>query len=139
LTNEGARVRSARWTALAISAFLLYLPGCHRSATLEPQYILLTFNGGACQQNGTNGVVEVSADQPVIYQGASGMLTQFQVQFTICPFASCPVNSPAGDSANVGKPLAASAGATFRYSGMSINNQRCIDADTMGLRVRPGS
>jgi hypothetical protein len=133
-------VSAARWTALVISAFLLLLPGCHRnSESFEPQYIMLTFNNGACQQNGTNGVVEVVANQPVIFQGATGYLSQFQIDFSNCPFASCPVSSPAGDSANVGKPTPGSAGTTFHYAGMSINHERCTGTENMGLRVRPAS
>jgi len=133
-------VSSARWMALVIPALLLLLPGCHRNTeSFEPQYIMLTFNGGACEQNGSNGVVEVIANQPVIFQGATAMLTQFQIDFSNCPFASCPVSSPAGDSANVGKPTPGSAGTTFHYAGMTIDHERCNDTENMGLRVRPAS
>lgn len=131
---------AGRWTVVVTMVPLLLLAGCHRHAeSFEPQYVMLTFNNGACQQNGTSGVVEVTADQPVIFQGATGDLSQFQIDFSSCPFASCPVNSPAGDSANVGKPTPASAGATFHYTGMSIDHERCNDTEDMGLRIRPGS
>lgn len=131
---------SARWTALVPVASLLLLLGCHRTTqSFEPQYIMLTLDGGACEQNGSNGVVEVVANQPVIFQGATGDLSQFQIDFSNCPFASCPVTSPAGDSANVGKPTPASADSTFHYTDMTIDHQRCNDTENMGLRVRPGS
>jgi hypothetical protein len=129
-------VKPAR-LSVAVVAALLLLSGCHRKTdTFEPQYILLTFNAGACQQNGSTGVVEVSSDQPVIYQGATEDLSQFQVEFSDCPFTKCPVRSLGGDSSNVGKPTAAAAGTTFHYAAMTINHQRCTDTENMGVRVR---
>jgi len=125
-------------TALAVLiTFLLSLAGCHRGTTQpEPLYIMLTFNAGACQQNGSYGVVDVYQNQVVIYQTAAA-LPEFQVRFAACPFASCPVDSPHGMSVNVGQPNAGTAGATFNYSGLTINNQQCSDAGTMGVRVKP--
>ena len=91
--------------ALAVlAAVLFFLPGCHRTPKDPgPLYIMLMFNGGACEQNGSTDVIEVPPDRAVIYQTAAE-LTDFEVRFTACPFSSCPVSSPHGRSVNVGQP-----------------------------------
>jgi hypothetical protein len=130
---------TCRRSALAVLAgFLLFLSNC-RQARKEsgPQYIMLTFNAGACEQNGSTGVIEIDQNRAVIYQIAAE-LPQFEVRFKACPFASCPVTSPHGTSVNVGKPNAGAAGTTFTYSGLTINNQACNDAGAMGVHVKPG-
>ncbi len=98
---------------------------------------MLTYNNGACQQNGSYGIVDVGPNQPVIYQGAAP-LRNFQVQFAECPFASCPVDSPHGISINVWKPKAGAAGNTFSYTGITINSQPCTNASGMGVHIMPG-
>ncbi len=97
---------------------------------------MLMFNGGECQQNGSEGIIDVYQNRAVIYQTAAGALTQFQVQFAACPFASCPVDSR-GISANVGQPTLGAVGTTFNYSSMTINNEPCKDAASMGVHVNP--
>ena len=132
-----------RLFALAVVAGLLVvLPGCHSSPTGQqqgPQYIMLTYNNGNCQQNGSSGVIDIWSSQSVIYQGASA-LTEFQIQFSSCPFAAanCPVNSPNGNAINVGQPTGSAVNNTYYYSSMMINNQQCTLAGPMGVRVRPG-
>jgi hypothetical protein len=128
-----------RLIALAVVAgFLVFLPGCHRTppTTAGPLYIMLTYNNGTCQQNGSTGVVDVAPGQSAIYQGAAA-LAEFQVQFTACPFTSCPINSPNGTSVNAGPPVANAAGNTYYYSAMTINNQQCNNIGPLGLRVWP--
>src|SRR5512144_3138313 len=52
-----------RLMALAVAAgFLVLLPSCHRGGPkgTGPQYIMLTYNNGTCQQNGGTGVVDVA-------------------------------------------------------------------------------
>lgn len=130
----------SRAICTVLAAFVPVLTGCNRqSGTAEPDplYIMLTQNGGACQQNGSDGVIDAWQGRPVIYQGAA-TLSEFQVQFTDCPFASCPVNSPNGISVNIGKPRPDTAGRIFTYSGLRIDHQECRDLGQMGLRVRSG-
>lgn len=124
-------------SALAVLAvFLFFLPGCHRAPKDSgPLYIMLMFNGGACEQNGSLGVIEVAQDRAVIYQTAAE-LTDFEVRFTACPFGSCPVSSPHGRSVNVGQPNPGTAGTTFTYAGITMNHQSCNNAGAMGLRVK---
>ena len=134
-------MRSAyRLSALGILlALLVSLPGCHKTAgSDEPQYIMLVFNAADCQQNGSRGIVDIYAGQPLIFQGATAQ-SQFKIDFASCPLSpgNCPVNSPNGNSVNVGPPLASAAGSTFMYAGMMINNLPCKDAHSMGIRVRP--
>src|SRR5579872_1249333 len=97
-----------RLSALALVAgLLIFVSNCRSTPSpptaLGPFYIMLTYNNGNCQQNGSTGMIDIPSDQNVIYQGATA-LTQFSVQFSICPFASgnCPVNSPNGSPMNVG-------------------------------------
>ncbi|HLI63993.1 MAG TPA: hypothetical protein VKV05_11370 [Terriglobales bacterium] len=125
--------------AVAILAVgLLLLSGCHRSPEKSPLvYIMLTYNGGVCEQNGSSGIVDVSPNQAVVYQGAAP-LSEFQVRFATCPFASCPVDSPYGTSENVGRPNPGTAGGTFQYSGLTMNNQPCQNAGVMGVRITSG-
>ena len=130
-----SRHRRSAVAALAIA--LLALSGCHREKQSGPLYILLTFNGGACEQNGSTGVIDVFQNQAVIYEGAAS-LAEFEVQFPACPFGSCPVSSPHGTSVNIGQPSAGTVGTTFKYSGMTINDERCENASQMGVRVRSG-
>lgn len=123
-----------------VAGFLVLLPGCNRGTpnSLGPTYIMLTYNGGNCEQNGNTGVVDVPKNQPVIFQGAS-VVSQFQAQFDRCPFTStsCPVDSPNGTPVNVGKPNANAAGNTYHYTSMTINNMKCNNVGSMGLRVWP--
>jgi hypothetical protein len=116
--------------------FLCALPGCHRATKdAGPLYIMLMFNGGACEQNGSTDVIEVSQDRAVIYQTAAE-LTDFEVRFKACPFSSCPVSSPHGRSVNVGQPNPGTVGATFNYAGITMNHQSCSNAGAMGVRVK---
>jgi hypothetical protein len=134
-----------RLFALAVMASILaVLPGCHSNPTGQqqgPQYIMLTYNNGNCQQNGSSGVIDIWSSQSVIYQGASA-LNQFNIQFsgTSCPFAAsnCPVNSPNGNAINVGQPTGSAVNNTFYYSSITINNQTCNGVGSMGVRVKPG-
>ena len=115
---------------------LMSLSGCHKkSAESGPQYIMLTFNGGACEQNGSTDVIEVSPNQAIVYQGAA-VLRQFEVRFASCPFSSCPVSSPHGLSMNMGPPNAGTSGSTFNYTGMTINDESCSNGSTLGIRIR---
>jgi hypothetical protein len=122
-----------------LAGCLLVLPCCHRAQAKSPLlYVLLTYNNGVCEQNGSSDVVAVAPDQAVIYQAAS-MLRDFQVRFTTCPFASCPADSPHERSENVGRPNPGTAGATFTYSGLTMSGQPCQNAGAMGVRVTSGS
>jgi len=126
-------------TVVVVLGLLMPLVGCHRQAAATgPQYIMLIYNDGSCEQNGSTGIIDIAANQPVIYQGATAQ-SQFKIQFTSCPLTAgnCPVNSPNGLSVNVGLPAANAAGSTFMYSGMSIDNEPCNDAQSMGVRIRP--
>ena len=116
---------------------LLLLTGCHKKTSDSgPQYIMLTFNNAACEQNGSTDVIEISPNQPVVYQGAA-TLRQFEVRFAAaCPFAACPVSSPHGTSMNIGPPNPATAGNTFNYSGMTINNEPCRNGATLGVHIK---
>lgn len=120
-----------------VAGFLVLLPGCHRETptAVGPLYIMLTYNGGNCEQNGSTGVLDVYQNQSVIFQGASAV-SQFQVQFDRCPFTSCPVNSPNGTPVNVGPPNANTAGNTYNYTSMTINNLQCNNPGPMGMRIR---
>jgi hypothetical protein len=128
--------RSSWLARAAFVGLLVLLTSCHR-ATAGTQYISLSNDGGTCKQNGSTGVVDVSADDKVVYQGAAAV-SQFQVQFDTCPFASCPVTSANGSPVDMGKPNAGAAGKTFNYTGLTINNQPCNLPGPMGLRVRGG-
>lgn len=126
-----------RRTTLVVLIGLLFLVACRKTSEAHgPQYIMLVFNGGACEQNGSTGIIDVHQGEPIIYQGAADP-TQFKVQFVTCPFASCPVDSPHGNSVNVGKASAGTAGTTFMYSGMSMNNHPCNNPGPMGIRINP--
>jgi hypothetical protein len=121
-------------------ASLVCLPGCHKSAPADgPQYIMLVFNAADCEQNGSRGIVDIYAGQPVIYQGATAQ-SQFKIDFAnaSCPLSAdnCPVNSPNGNSVNVGPPLASASGSTFMYRSMMIDNLPCKGVQQMGVRVR---
>ena len=104
---------------------------------MGPQYIMLTYNNGNCQQNGA-AVAEVDAQNAVIYQGAAA-ISQFNIQFQSCPFAStaCPVNSPNGSSINVGQPVPNAAGNYFGYTSVTIGGQQCNNVQSMGVRIKP--
>jgi len=115
---------------------LLLLPGCHKKTSESgPQYIMLTFNNAACEQNGSTGIIEISPNQPVVYQAAA-VLSQFEVRFAACPFTSCPVSSPHGTSMNIGAPNPGTAGTTFSYSGMTIDHEPCRNGATLGVRIK---
>ena len=121
---------------LVICLPLLLLVGCHKKASESgPQYIMLTFNNAVCEQNGSTDVIEISPNRAVVYQGAA-ILRQFEVRFASCPFAACPVSSPHGTSVNIGPPNPGMAGATFNYSGMTMNNESCSNGATLGIRIR---
>ena len=118
---------------------LVCLPCCRkRGPSDEPQYIMLVYNAGSCEQNGGTGIVDIYAGQPLIYQGATAQ-SQFKIDFVGCPLSAgnCPVDSPNGNSVNVGPPPASAAGSTFMYTGMTIDNLPCKDAQSMGVRVHP--
>jgi hypothetical protein len=134
-------VRS-RITLAVLVSLLVFLPACNRHVPVKgegPFYIMLVYNGGSCQQNGSMGTIDVPQDQPIIYQGATA-LSNFQIELQRCPFAAvnCPVNSPNGNSVNVGAPVPGSANTTFPYSAMTINGQACTDGAQMAIRVRGG-
>ena len=121
-------------------ALLVCLSGCHKTpaASNEPQYIMLVYNASDCEQNGGKGIVDIYAGQPLIYQGATAQ-SQFKIDFASCPLSAgnCPVNSPNGNSVNVGPPLASAAGSTFMYTSMMIDNLPCKGTQSMGVRVHP--
>jgi hypothetical protein len=120
-----------------VTCLLLVLPGCHRTTTdTGPQYIMLTFNNAACEQNGSTDVIEIPSNRAVVYQGAA-IISQFEVRFAACPFSSCPVKSPYGTSMNVGPPNPGTAGTTFNYTGMTIQNEPCKNAASLGVRIKP--
>ena len=124
-------------SAVLACLLLMVLLGCHkRTSETGPQYIMLTFNNAACEQNGSTDVIEISPNRPVVYQGAA-ILSQFEVRFAACPFSSCPVSSPHGTSMNVGLPNPGTAGSTFNYTGMTIQNEPCRNAGSLGVRVKP--
>jgi hypothetical protein len=130
------------WLALAVlAALLVCLPAYQRvragQAAPTSQNISLAYNSnGTCTQNGSSGVIDIVNNLPVVYQGATA-LTQFQVQFTTCPFAAsnCPVNSPNGSAVNAGTPTG-TVGTTYNYSSITINNQSCKGVSSMGVRVK---
>ena len=123
--------------AVVICLLLLVLPACRRSAKDSgPQYIMLTFNNAACEQNGSTDVIEIASNRPVVYQGAA-ILSQFEVRFAACPFSSCPVSSPHGTSMNIGPPNPGMAGTTFNYTGITIDNEPCRNAASLGVRIKP--
>lgn len=126
-------------SALAVlTGALLFLPACHHQAKeTGPQYIMLTFNAGACEQNGSTDPIEVHQDRSIVYQGAS-LVSQFEVRFNACPFNECPVNSPHGTSVNVGQPKTDAVGTTFNYTAMSINGDPCRNAASLGIHIVPG-
>jgi hypothetical protein len=118
-----------------LTGILLLVPACHHEKDTGPQYIMLTFNAGACEQNGSTGVIDVTQDRAVVYQGAS-LVSQFEVRFSACPFAECPVSSPHGTSVNVGQPKRDAIGSTYSYTAMSINTDECRNASSLGVRIR---
>ena len=127
-----------RRLALAVVvAFLVFSLGCnHRVKQLAPQTISLSYNNGNCTQNGGTAVVELDPTGSVTYQSATAV-GQFQVQFTTCPFASCPITSSNGSPANAGQPKSGTAGNTYYYSSITIGNQPCNGLGAMGVRIRP--
>jgi hypothetical protein len=131
---------ACRLAALAVVvAFLFFLPSCNRPVkNLGPQYIMLTYNNGNCQQNG-GAVAEIGTQDAVIFQGAAA-ISQFNIQFQSCPFAStaCPVNSPNGSSVNVGQPQPNAGGNYFPYTSVTIGGQQCNNGPQMGIRVKGG-
>ena len=128
-----------KWLALAVlAAFLVGLTSCQHVRAAQPvtQYISLSYNNGSCQQNGSSGVIDIVQSQQVVFKGGAS-ITQFQAQFTTCPFSSCPVSSPNGSEVNVGQPTG-TVGTTYNYSSITINNQPCNGGvGAMGLRVKP--
>ena len=132
MTSLSSRCR----LGLGLCLPLLLLAGCHKKTSESgPQYIMLTFNNAACEQNGSTGILEISPEQPVVYQAAA-TLRQFEVRFAACPFTSCPVSSPHGMSMNIGPPNPGTAGTTFNYSGMTINGEPCNNGATLGIRIK---
>jgi len=124
-----------------LAALLLTATSCERASAFQNQTIAISFApDGSCQQSGSGGVasiIDVSKSHPVIYQGAA-TLSQFQVTFSSCPFASgqCPVNSPTGAAVNVGNPTG-TVDMVYNYSNITINNMSCRIVGSMGVRVRP--
>jgi hypothetical protein len=127
------------WVALAfLAACLVCLTSCQHvnAGQPSPQYVNLSYNGGSCQQNGSTGIIDLYQNEPVVFQGAA-TLSQFQAQFTTCPFSACPVSSPTGAAVNVGQPTG-TVGTTYNYSGITINNQQCNNMQGMGVRIKGG-
>jgi hypothetical protein len=123
-------------SALAVlTGVLLLLPACHRQKDTGPQYIMLTFNAGACEQNGSTDVIAIDQDRAVVYLGAS-LVSQFEVRLNACPFTSCPISSPHGTSMNVGQPRSDAVGKTFNYTAVSINGDECKNAASLGIRIQ---
>jgi len=132
-------VSGSRWLTLALLvASLIGLTSCQRvSANQATQTVAISMNAdGTCTQNGSSGVIDLYKSQPVVYQGAA-TLQQFQVQFSTCPFGSCPVNSPSGAAVNVGAP-SGTVGTTYNLSSVTINNQTCKSVGSMGVRLKGG-
>ena len=132
-------LRYYRIALAVLSGFLLLLSGCGPKNVKQfgPAYVNLSYNGGNCTQNGGTGVVDLYQNQAVVYQGAN-TLSQFQVQFTTCPFSSCPVTSGNGAPVNIGQPNQGTIGNTYNYSSVTINNQQCNGVGSMGVRIRGG-
>jgi hypothetical protein len=129
----------SRWNAFVVATGSLFcLAACHHPKDTGPQYIMLTFNAGACEQNGLSDVIDVDQSRAVIYQGAS-LVSQFEVRFHACPFTSCPISSPYGMSVNIGQPKSDAIGTIFNYTAMSINGDECKNAGSLGIHVIPGS
>jgi hypothetical protein len=130
-------LRSRHLRVVTACLLLLVLLGCHRTPVdAGPQYIMLTFNNAACEQNGSTDVIEIASNRAVVYQGAA-IISQFEVRFGACPFSSCPINSPYGTSMNVGPPNPGTAGTTFNYTGMTIQKEPCKNAASLGVRIKP--
>jgi hypothetical protein len=126
-----------RWLALAAVALSLVCLTSHRhvrAAQPNPQYITLSLSGSTCEQDGGTGPVDVYEGTQVIFTGSG--LSEFQVQFSSCPFNSCPVNSSDGSAVDVGVPTGAVG--TYSYSSMTINNQACsVGSMGIGLKNHP--
>jgi len=132
-------VSRPRLLALAfLIAALVCLTSCQRvRANQNTQTVSIQMNAdGTCTENGSASVIELYKNEPVVYQGAA-TLQQFSVQFSTCPFASCPVTSPTGASVNVGAP-SGTVGTTYNLSSMTINNQQCKTVGSMGVRIKNG-
>ena len=132
-------VLGPRWLAFALLVTsLAWLTGCQRvTASQNTQTVAISMNvDGTCTQNGSSGVIELAPAQPVMYQGAANS-TQFQIQFTSCPFSSCPVSSPNGMAVNVGAPTG-TPGTTYNISSMTINNQACKGVGSMSVKIKGG-
>lgn len=131
--------RCCRVGLAVLAGFLLFLSGCapKHVKQLGPFPIGLSYNNGSCQQNGSSGVIDVPSDQSVTYQGAIA-LNQFQLQFSSCPFESCPITSNNGAPANAGQPKPGTANNTYYYSSITINGQQCNGVQSMGVRIRGG-
>ena len=132
-------VSGSRWLALALLvASLICLTSCQRvSANQNTQTVAVAMNAdGTCTQNSSSGVIDLYKSQSVTYQGPSNS-TQFQVQFSTCPFGSCPVSSPSGTAVNAGTPTG-TIGTTYNLSSMTINNTQCKTVGSMGVRLKGG-
>jgi len=123
---------------MVLAACVVCFTSCQRvAANQNTQTVSIAMNpDGTCTQNSSSGVIDIYKNQQVVYQGATA-LNQFQVQFSTCPFSSCPVNSPSGTAMNVGAPTGA-VGTTYNLSGMTINNQQCKSVSPLGLRIKGG-
>ena len=120
------------WVVLAVLVVLMICPTTYQRVNAQNSLtITLTNSNGTCQQNGSTGVIQVTPTTSVTYQ-ASGNTTPFQVSFSSCPFATCPINQSTG-----AQTPSANANGTYNYSAMSVNGQSCNNVSSMGLRVKP--
>jgi hypothetical protein len=113
-------------------------PTAESEVQLTSQTITLTLNGTSLEQNGSSGVIDIYQNEAVVYQTGMGStpITQFSIQFTNDPYASA-VNSPSGSAVTV-QPNQGTAGNTYNYSSVTINNQQLSGVSPMGVRIRPG-
>ena len=129
--------------ALAVCS-CLFLPACHKGGgegmgEAGPLYINLSIAAApdnTCQQNGSTSTVPVAVGQSVTYQGASA-LSQFKVVFPAgsTPFASAVVDSPNGAPVSAGAARG-TAGTTYNYNSLAINNRTCSNPGSLGLIMK---
>ncbi len=120
---------SRAWVALVVLVLVAFAitPGQLLNAQTS-QTITLSYNGGACQQNGSSSQVTVSPTTSVTYQPQNPG-NPFQVSFSSCPFATCPVTAATGAQTPTGT-------GTFNYASVTINGQTCNNPGALGLRVK---
>lgn len=139
-------VPRSRLALPVLLALLIVLPACKKEQPVQGSSSLtikLANANGQCTQNGSTGVIDVEQDQDVTYElDVAGANTQFNVQFSSCPFASgkCPADSPQGTAQDMGTPTASAVNNTYYYSSVTVNNQTCTNGSgTLGLHVKPGT